>query len=291
MHVLLVEDDRDLADAVRRGLARYGYEVTWAATGRAGLAVASGFPGASGGFGAAGGSGGSVGSDGSAVSPVDMVLLDLGLPDIDGLDVCRALRVCGDVPLIVISGRDSETEKVVGLELGADDYVVKPFLVRELVARMRAVRRRQRAVRTGAEVYGRLTVDRRSRRVFVDGAEVALRPKEFALLAFLTDRLGALVPRAAIMAGVWDGNWSGPTKTLDVHVTALRRKLGGAVRIESVRGVGFRTAVGGAASLGSGEAACAAPRARSAEAPSSAPQPCSAPRPRSAEAPRPAAEG
>ncbi|NEA99033.1 response regulator transcription factor [Streptomyces sp. SID13726] len=221
MRILLVEDDRGTADAMRRGLTRYGYDVTWAATGRAALA---------------------------APEP-DLVLLDLGLPDLDGLDVCRELRARGDVPLIMISGRDSETDKVVGLELGADDYLVKPFLMRELVARVRAVQRRRRgelAAGTASEpgVYGRLTVDRRAQRVLLDGAEVALRPKEFALLAFLTDRMGELLPREAIMAAVWDSNWFGSTKTLDVHVSTLRGKFGEVLRIESVRGVGYRTDVG-----------------------------------------------
>lgn len=145
------------------------------------------------------------------------MLLDLGLPDIDGLDVCRELRARGDVPLIILSGRGSETEKVVGLELGADDYLVKPFLTRELIARMRAVLRRHPAGPAcrhlpPRDTYGRLSVDRRSH-------------------------------REAIMASVWDSNWFGPTKTLDTHVTALRHKLGGALRIQAVRGVGFRPAV------------------------------------------------
>ncbi|MET8976767.1 response regulator transcription factor [Streptomyces sp. NPDC004539] len=220
MRVLLVEDDRPVADALSLGLTRHGYDVTWTATGRAALA---------------------------APEP-DMVLLDLGLPDIDGLDVCRELRARGDVPLIIVSGRDSETERVVGLELGADDYLVKPVLLRELVARMRAVHRRQHSVPTTGparelDVYGRLSVDRPARRVYLAGTEVPLRPKEFTLLVFLTDRLDTVVTREAIMDAVWDSNWYGSTKTLDTHVTVLRRKLFGALRIESVRGVGFRAVV------------------------------------------------
>ena len=220
MHILLIEDDQDTADAVRRSLTRYGYGVTWTPTGQAALA---------------------------APEP-DMVLLDLGLPDIDGLDVCRELRRRGNVPLIMITGRDHEIDRVVGLELGADDYLVKPFLMRELIARMRAVQRRRPAPSTvdappGVDVYGPMTIDRRARRVFLDGSEVALRPKEFALLTFLTDRSEVLVTREAIMTAVWDTNWFGSTKTLDVHVAALRSKLGEALRIECVRGVGFRTAV------------------------------------------------
>ncbi len=220
VRVLLVEDDQDTADAVRRSLTRHGYHVTWAPTGHAAL---------------------------TAVES-DIVLLDLGLPDMDGLDVCQELRARGDVPIVIVSGRDSETDKVVGLELGADDYVVKPFRIRELVARMRAVTRRRHPLnrpRTPPDVYGRLTVHRPAHRVYLDGTEVPLRPKEFTLLTFLTDRLEELVPRETIMSAVWDANWYGSTKTLDAHVSVLRRKLGTALRIESVRGVGFRTSVTG----------------------------------------------
>ncbi|MDX3802367.1 response regulator transcription factor [Streptomyces sp. AK04-3B] len=243
MQVLLIEDDPDVANCLIRGLTRYGCDVTWETTGRGGLAAAA----------------------------PDVVLLDLGLPDLDGLDVCRELRARSDVSLIVISGRGSVTDRIVGLELGADDYLVKPFLVRELVARMRAVRRRNRgAVPVGTpaqlpsvrsigsppdrhgtwparDVYDRVAIDRRAHRVFLDGAEVALSPKEYALLEYLTSRAGALVTRESIMSAVWDSNWFGSTKTLDTHVTSLRNKLGAALCVEAVRGVGFRLVVGAAA--------------------------------------------
>ncbi|MFI1867493.1 response regulator transcription factor [Streptomyces jumonjinensis] len=218
MRVLLVEDDESVAESLRRGLTRYGYEVDWVSTGRAALAA----------------------------GPAGLVLLDLGLPDTDGLDVCRELRARGDVPIIVISARSDETDRVVGLEIGADDYVSKPFGVREVVARIRAVMRRVRPPETGrrilgpTESYGRITVDRKACRVRLDGAEVVLTPKEYDLLAFLTEAPGALISREQIMEAVWDANWFGPTKTLDVHVGALRRKLAGAITIETVRGVGFR---------------------------------------------------
>jgi len=218
VRVLLVEDDEPVAQSLRRGLIRYGFEVEWVSTGGAAL---------------------------SHEGPYDVVLLDLGLPDTDGLDVCRALRERGDVPIIVISARSDETDRVVGLELGADDYVSKPFGVREVIARIRAVMRRSQP-RTGAGAAGpdrygdRLTVDRKAARVHLDGEEVALAPKEYDLLAFLTEEPGALMSREQIMEAVWDANWFGPTKTLDVHVAALRRKLAGAVVIEAVRGVGFR---------------------------------------------------
>ncbi|WP_405924498.1 response regulator transcription factor [Streptomyces sp. NBC_00035] len=224
MRVLLVEDDEPVAESLRRGLLRYGFEVEWVTTGGAALTYES---------------------------PYDVVLLDLGLPDTDGLDVCKALRARGDVPIIVISARSDETDRVVGLELGADDYVTKPFGVREVIARIRAVMRRAQprndaSSPTGPDQYGeRLTIDRKAARVRLDGEEVALAPKEYDLLAFLTEEPGALMSREQIMEAVWDANWFGPTKTLDVHVAALRRKLAGAVTIEAVRGVGFRLEIAG----------------------------------------------
>ncbi|MFJ8476678.1 response regulator transcription factor [Kitasatospora sp. NPDC094011] len=228
MRVLLVEDDEPVAESLRRGLVRYGFTVAWVTTGTAALAEAE---------------------------PYDLVLLDLGLPDTDGLDVCRALRRRGDVPIIVISARSDETDRVVGLEIGADDYVSKPFGVREVIARIRAVMRRaqpkDQQAAAGPDRYGpRLTVDRRAARVRLDDDDLSLTPKEYDLLAFLTEEPGALMSREQIMEAVWDANWFGPTKTLDVHVAALRRKLAGAVAIEAVRGVGFRLVVVPAASGG-----------------------------------------
>ncbi|MER5222295.1 response regulator transcription factor [Streptomyces flaveus] len=234
MRVLLVEDDEPIAQSLRRGMTRYGFEVEWVSTGGAALAYEGAY---------------------------DVVLLDLGLPDTDGLDVCKALRERGDVPIIVISARSDETDRVVGLELGADDYVSKPFGVREVIARVRAVMRRAqpRAAGTTTEVgpdrYGpRLTIDRKAARVRLDDEEVSLAPKEYDLLSFLTQEPGALMSREQIMEAVWDANWFGPTKTLDVHVAALRRKLAGAITIEAVRGVGFRLIVneGGADSRDQG---------------------------------------
>jgi two-component system, OmpR family, response regulator RegX3 len=216
MRVLLVEDDEPVAESLIRGLSRYGYDVEWVATAADAL---------------------------SAAGPVEMVLVDLGLPDMDGLDVCRELRARGDVPIIVISARADEVDKVVALEIGADDYVSKPFGVREVIARMRAVLRRVRPnteQEQEAPPAGGLSIDRRARRVFVDGAELSLTPKEHDLLAFLAEAPGAAFTREQIMEAVWDENWFGPTRTLDVHVGALRRKLGDAAAIETVRGVGFR---------------------------------------------------
>jgi len=215
--VLLVEDDEAVAESLTRGLGRYGFDVEWVGTGAEALRV--------------------------RLADVDVVLLDLGLPDIDGLDVCRELRACSDVPIIVISARADETDRVVGLEIGADDYVSKPFGVREVIARMRAVLRRVRPAAMQEEPeppQGRLVIDRRSRRAHVDGVELALTPKEYCLLSFLAEAPGAAFTREQIMEAVWDANWFGPTKTLDVHVGALRRKLGDAAAVETVRRVGFR---------------------------------------------------
>jgi DNA-binding response OmpR family regulator len=212
MRVLLVEDDEPIAESLTRGLSRYGFEVTWVRTGAEALTAGE----------------------------FALVLVDLGLPDVDGLDVCRELRARGDVPIIVISARSDEVDRVVGLEIGADDYVTKPFGVREVVARMRAVLRRAQPAQREPEVHGRVRIDRRGRRVHLDGDEVELTPKEFDLLAFLAEEPGAVFTREQIMEAVWDENWFGPTKTLDVHVGVLRRKLGDAASLETVRGVGFR---------------------------------------------------
>jgi DNA-binding response OmpR family regulator len=173
-----------------------------------------------------------------------VVLLDLGLPDRDGFDVCRELRARSDVPIIVVTARSEEVDRVVGLELGADDYIVKPFGFRELVARIRAVsRRRVPRVDAPATAVGGLAIDRRTRRVVLTGNELALTPKEFDLLAYLADDPGAVCSRQQLLESVWDPHWYGPTKTLDVHVASLRKKLGDPAWIETVRGVGFRLAV------------------------------------------------
>ena len=171
-----------------------------------------------------------------------MVLLDLGLPDRDGFDVCRELRARSDVPIIVVTARSEEIDRVVGLELGADDYIVKPFGFRELVARIRAVSRRRPSPLppAGSTELPGLAIDRRTRRVVVGDTEIALTPKEFDLLAFLAEDAGAVCSRQQVLEEVWDPHWYGPTKTLDVHVASLRKKLGDPSWIETVRGVGFR---------------------------------------------------
>lgn len=173
-----------------------------------------------------------------AAHDVDVVLLDLGLPDGDGITVLRDLRQVTEVPVIIVTARGHEADRVIGLELGADDYVVKPFSVRELSARIRAVSRRRRVEAPLAA--GRVRIDRGQRRAFVDAEEVDLTAKEFDLLAVLAEEPGRVVPRQELFSRVWDPVWHGTGKTLDVHVSALRRKLHDPELIETVRGVGYR---------------------------------------------------
>ena len=218
--VLVVEDDRGVAVSLADGLADAGYQVEHVATGTAAL-------------------------DAEASREVDVVLLDLGLPDMDGRDVCRELRSrASNVPIIMLTARGDEFNRVLGLELGADEYVTKPFSVRELVARIRAVTRRTASNDGGdngdPQVIGPLTIDRRARRVTMGDDILNLTAKEFDLLAFLAIDPGAVQSRTEILEHVWDANWFGPTKTVDAHVAAVRKKLGDARWIEAVRGVGFR---------------------------------------------------
>jgi DNA-binding response OmpR family regulator len=214
MRLLIVEDEDGIAEPLAEGLRREGFEVERVSTGEAALAMPE----------------------------PDIVLLDLGLPDTDGFSVARELRSRSAVPIIMVTAKGEEVDRVVGLELGADDYIVKPFGFRELLARIRAVMRRssESAGADQVQVLGALTVDRRSRRVVVDGAEVTLSPKEFDLLALLAEDPGAVVNRQTILEEVWDPHWYGPTKTVDVHVASLRRKLGHPEWIETVRRVGLR---------------------------------------------------
>ena len=219
--ILLVEDDRSIAASVVEGLTAEGFDVTHCGNGAAALAAAG----------------------------YDMVLLDLGLPDMDGRDVCRQLRQRTAAPIIMLTARAEEFDRVLGLELGADDYITKPFSFRELVARIRAVGRRtvEQSNDTPADgltalpqQVGALSIDRRTRRVHVDDVEVQLTAKEFDLLAFLATDIGAVRTRTEILENVWDAHWYGPTKTVDAHVASLRKKLGQHEWIQAVRGVGFR---------------------------------------------------
>jgi DNA-binding response OmpR family regulator len=179
----------------------------------------------------------------------DLVLLDIGLPDGSGLDVCRELRSSSNVPIIILSARGEEADRVVGLELGADDYVVKPFSAREVIARIRAVLRRASAPAGASEgpiEVGDVRLDPARRSASLDGEPLELARKEFDLLALLMQEAGTVVSRERLIDEVWDVNWFGSTKTLDVHVSALRKKLADDAAdsryIHTVRGVGFRFA-------------------------------------------------
>ncbi|MGB2851377.1 MAG: response regulator transcription factor [Solirubrobacterales bacterium] len=187
----------------------------------------------------------------------DLVLLDLALPDGDGRDIAREIRKAGETPIIMLTARGTESDRVIGLEIGADDYVVKPFSSAEVIARIRAVLRRSGrlggAPATDVRLaLGPLVVDQRARDVKLDGVELNLTRKEYDLLALLARNAGTVVPREQIMAEVWDPNWWGSTKTLDVHVSSLRRKLmddpSEPRYVHTVRGVGLRFAT--AAELG-----------------------------------------
>jgi two-component system, OmpR family, response regulator RegX3 len=176
----------------------------------------------------------------------DVVLLDVMLPDGDGRDFCREVRGRSDVPIVMLTARGEEVDRIVGLELGADDYVVKPFSAGELVARIRAIQRRGRApsARRAPITIGAITLDPSSRAVTKDGASIELAAKEFDLLKLLMSRAGEVVGREEIMDEVWDPHWFGPTKTLDVHISWLRKKIedepSNPAYITTVRGVGFR---------------------------------------------------
>ncbi|MBO0832863.1 MAG: response regulator transcription factor [Actinobacteria bacterium] len=209
--VLVVEDDASIAAQLVRGLSRGGYQVGHVMTGQ----------------------------DALAWGKPDVVLLDLELPDVDGVQVCRRLRERTDAAIIVVTAHGEEPDRVMALDAGADDYLVKPFGLAELQARIRAVLRR---VRPGGDVvrHGPLIVDIRTHRVTVSGSEVLLTPKEFDILECLSADPGRVVSRQEILETAWDAHWYGPTKVLDVHVASLRRKLGVSGLIETVYGRGFR---------------------------------------------------
>ncbi len=222
--VLLVEDEPSIAEPLAEAIAREGFETKVAGTVAEALALAA------------------------QLEP-DLVLLDVMLPDGSGLDVCRELRQRSQVPIIMLTARGEESDRIVGLELGADDYVVKPFSAREVVARIRAVLRRTDSP-TRPEVkpieIGELRLDPAKREVTKDGEVLELSRKEFELLQLLMQNAGSVVTREQAFEDVWDTNWFGSTKTLDVHVSGLRRKLGDDSSeprfLHTVRGVGFRFA-------------------------------------------------
>ena len=230
--ILVVEDEDSIALPLATALEREGYATR--VTGSAPEAIAL-----------------------AAELQPDLMLLDVMLSDGSGLDVCREVRRHSSMPIIMLTARGDETDRVVGLELGADDYVVKPFSARELIARIRAVLRRvpdaeapspvaPPASGDGALEIGGVTVNPAMRRATLDGAEIALTRREFDLLALLVRNAGTVLTRERLMDEVWDTNWFGSTKTLDVHVSGLRRKLGDDAvdsrYLHTVRGVGFRFA-------------------------------------------------
>jgi two-component system, OmpR family, response regulator RegX3 len=224
--ILFVEDERSISEPFSKALAREGFEPHVAGTAARALELAE------------------------SLEP-DLILLDLHLPDGDGRDVCRTIRARSGVPIIILTARGTETDRIVGLELGADDYVVKPFSGAEVIARIRAVLRRATPAAQAADdapeepiTVDDLHVDLAARRATLSGEELALSRKEFDLLAELMRNAGRVVTREALMDRVWDENWFGSTKTLDVHVRWLRGKLGetaeNAHYLQTVRGVGFR---------------------------------------------------
>ena len=214
MKVLLIEDDDSIAQSIVASLMSE-FDVQRESHGRTGIsAVKEWIP--------------------------DVVLLDLGLPDVDGLEVAREIRAISTVPIIIVSARGDELDRIIGLEIGADDYVVKPFSQRELLARIRAVMRRGRPHESVAQSHSRLQIDDKTRTVMLDGQEIILTAKEFDLLSFLHSEPGTVFRRNDILENVWDVDWYGTTKTLDAHVASIRKKLGDQRWIEAVRGVGFR---------------------------------------------------
>ncbi|MDX6413425.1 MAG: hypothetical protein QOH23_835 [Gaiellaceae bacterium] len=214
----MIEDDQAIGALVLAYLERAGFDVVCETTGENGL---------------------------DAVERHDprVVVLDLALPDLDGLEVCRRLRASARVPILILTARDEEVDRIVGLELGADDYMTKPFSPRELVARVRAILRRAEPEEpdgSGLIELGDVQLDRRLRRVAVAGSTVALRTLEFELLAELAENAGQVVTRDRLLERVWGVAFAGGTRTVDVHVAQLRKKLARPDLIETVRGVGYR---------------------------------------------------
>jgi DNA-binding response OmpR family regulator len=216
-HVVVIEDDAGIGSSLAQTLVGQGYEVDWARTAADGLAAVR--------------------------AATSVVILDLGLPDRDGLEVCRQLHSGVPSPqVLILTARGEEADVVLGLDAGADDYLVKPFRLAELLARVRACSRRVDGDRDHISING-LTIDVDARLVQVDGAAVELRPKEFDLLVALARDAGRVATREQLLSDVWDEHWFGSTKTLDIHIWALRRKIdepGGPSRITTVRGVGYR---------------------------------------------------
>ena len=218
--VVVVEDEPDIGDLLALYLRREGWQVHVATSGEEGLAAIR------------------------ARQP-DFVVLDIGLPgELDGLDVCRELRQTSDVPVLFLTARDDEVDRILGLEIGADDYVTKPFSPREIVARIKAVLRRGRASDNPKHevAFGDVHIDLQRREVVRDGSPVALATQEFALLEVLVEQQGVVMSRQQLLDLAWGVDWIGDPRTVDVHVRQLRRKLGDDLPLATVRGYGYRLA-------------------------------------------------
>jgi DNA-binding response OmpR family regulator len=217
--ILVVEDEASIASFVAMYLKRAGFTVRVAGTGEGGIDAAD------------------------ADSP-SLIILDLMLPDLDGIDVCRRVRQRSDVPILMLTARDDDVDKIIGLEVGADDYLTKPFNPGELVARVKSILRRANPERRELESafleHGELTIDAGRREVKIAGEEVQLAPKEFDLLWELLDHQGLVLTRDQLLERVWGYTFAGDTRTVDVHVRQLRRKLGDASPIVTVWGVGYK---------------------------------------------------
>jgi len=222
--IVLVEDDPTISEPLTRALGREGYDVEWHGTGAGGV---------------------------GASDDADLVILDLGLPDIDGIDVARRIRDKGlQVPILMLTARADEVDLVVGLDAGADDYVTKPFRLAELLARVRALLRRRTGSEAGGDLeVGGVRIDVAGHRAYLDGEELQLSGKEFDLLQVLVQNAGSVVSRDTLMREVWSADAGAPSKTLDMHISWLRRKLGDDASqpqfITTVRGMGFRFENGG----------------------------------------------
>jgi two-component system, OmpR family, alkaline phosphatase synthesis response regulator PhoP len=219
--VLVVEDETSIASFVALYLKNAGYGIRTVGTGQEAL-------------------------DTLAHERPDLIVLDLMLPDLDGIEVCKRVRQSSDVPILMLTARDEDVDKIIGLEVGADDYLTKPFNPRELVARVKSILRRsvpeRRELQTRQITHGKLEIDAGRREVQVDGEEVQLAPKEFDLLWELLDHRGLVLTRDQLLERVWGYTFAGDTRTVDVHVRQLRRKLGEASPIVTVWGVGYKVA-------------------------------------------------
>ena len=218
--VVIVEDDPSISDLVDLYLRQAGFRVLQAADGERGLELVQ-------------------------QQQPSLVILDIGLPGIDGLEVCRRLRATSAIPVLFLTARDGEIDRIVGLELGADDYVTKPFSPRELVARVKAILRRGATPVTAAdattvEITDSIVIDTNRREVRVQGQPIALATREFDLLAFLARNIGLALGRQQLLDGVWGSDWFGDDRTVDVHVRQLRKKLGDDLPLATVWGIGYR---------------------------------------------------